>query len=87
MHISKSYELLRLLVESVKALSKSDRQERLWPSTFVSEATLASVVGGELRDALGESDVLGREPDAAVLPRALHSAGLMGVLMVTQASC
>jgi DNA-binding winged helix-turn-helix (wHTH) protein len=50
----KAYELLCVLVETrPRAVAKSELHERLWPSTFVSEATLASLVG-ELRDALGE---------------------------------
>jgi DNA-binding winged helix-turn-helix (wHTH) protein len=59
-HLSpKAYELLRVLIETrPRAIAKSELHERLWPSTFVSEATLASLVG-ELRDALGER---GREP-------------------------
>jgi len=59
-HLSpKAYDLLRVLVETrPRAIAKNELHERLWPSTFVSEATLASLVG-ELRDALGER---GREP-------------------------
>lgn len=54
-HLSpKAYDLLCVLVEArPKAIAKADLHERLWTSTFVSDATLASVVG-ELRDALGE---------------------------------
>lgn len=60
-HLSpKAFELLRLLVESrPKALSKAELHERLWPSTFVSEATLTSLVA-EVRDALGEKAGRGR---------------------------
>jgi DNA-binding winged helix-turn-helix (wHTH) protein len=65
----KAYELLWVLVEErPKALSKTELHERLWPSTFVSEATLASLVG-ELRDALGER---GRE---ARYVRTVHGFG------------
>lgn len=55
-HLSpKAFELLRVLVESrPTAMSKGELHQRLWPSTFVSEATLASLVA-ELREALGES--------------------------------
>jgi DNA-binding winged helix-turn-helix (wHTH) protein len=62
-HLSpKAYELLHLLVDTrPRALAKSEIHERLWPSTFVSEATLASLVT-ELREALGER---GREPRLA----------------------
>ena len=58
-HLSpKAYELLCVLVETrPRAIAKSELHERLWPSTFVSEATLASLVA-EVRDALG---VRGRE--------------------------
>ena len=54
-HVSpKGFELLRLLIESrPRALSKAELHERLWPATFVSEATLSSLVA-EVRDALGE---------------------------------
>jgi DNA-binding winged helix-turn-helix (wHTH) protein len=54
-HLSpKAYELLCVLVEArPRAIAKSELHERLWPSTFVSEATLASLVA-ELREALGE---------------------------------
>lgn len=48
----KAFELLGLLLESrPKAVSKAEIHDRLWPQTFVSEATLASVAS-ELRDAL-----------------------------------
>src|SRR5262245_62846970 len=54
-HLSpKAYELLRLLIDNQpRALSKAELHERLWPSTFVSESTLSSLVA-EVRDALGE---------------------------------
>jgi DNA-binding winged helix-turn-helix (wHTH) protein len=54
-HVSpKAFDLLRLLVENrPRALSKGELHERLWPATFVSEATLSSLVA-EVRDALGE---------------------------------
>ena len=38
---------------STPAISKRELHERLWPETFVSEATLSSLVA-EVRDALGE---------------------------------
>lgn len=55
-HLSpKALELLRLLVEHrPRALSKAELHERLWPSVFVSEATLSSLVA-EVRSALGEN--------------------------------
>ncbi len=54
-HLSpKGFELLRLLIENrPRALSKAELHERLWPATFVSEATLSSLVA-EVREALGE---------------------------------
>jgi DNA-binding winged helix-turn-helix (wHTH) protein len=69
-HLSpKAYELLRVLVdERPRVLAKNELHERLWPSTFVSEATLASLVG-ELREALGER---GREPG---IIRTVHGFG------------
>jgi DNA-binding winged helix-turn-helix (wHTH) protein len=55
-HLSpKAFDLLRLLIENrPRALSKGELHERLWPSTFVSEATLTSLVA-EVRAALGET--------------------------------
>jgi DNA-binding winged helix-turn-helix (wHTH) protein len=60
-HLSpKAFELLRLLIENrPRALSKGELHERLWPSTFVSEATLSSLVA-EVRAALGETAGDGR---------------------------
>src|SRR5262252_1893015 len=60
-HLSpKAYELLTVLADArPRAFSKQELRERLWPSTFVSEATLASVVA-EIRDALGERGREGR---------------------------
>ena len=50
----KAFELLCLLVEErPRAVSKTQLHHRLWPATFVSEATLSSLVA-EVRDALGE---------------------------------
>lgn len=52
-HLSpKAFELLGLLLESrPKAVAKREIHDRLWPQTFVSEATLAGVAS-ELREAL-----------------------------------
>jgi DNA-binding winged helix-turn-helix (wHTH) protein len=60
-HLSpKAFDLLTLLAEArPRAISKQELRDRLWPSTFVSEATLASVVA-EVRDALGERGREGR---------------------------
>jgi DNA-binding winged helix-turn-helix (wHTH) protein len=50
----KAFELLTILVAGrPKAISKSDLQERLWPSTFVVEKNLANLVS-EIRDAIGD---------------------------------
>jgi DNA-binding winged helix-turn-helix (wHTH) protein len=50
----KAYHLLALLVESrPRAISKSELQQSLWPSTFVGEANLTVLVA-ELRAALGD---------------------------------
>jgi DNA-binding winged helix-turn-helix (wHTH) protein len=69
-HLSpKAYELLWVLVEvRPRAMAKNELHERLWPSTFVSEATLASLIA-ELREALGER---GRE---ARFIRTVHGFG------------
>jgi DNA-binding winged helix-turn-helix (wHTH) protein len=55
-HLSpKAFELLLLLVENgSRAMSKAELHERLWPSTFVLETNLASLVA-EVRRALGDS--------------------------------
>jgi len=60
-HLSpKGFELLRLLIENrPRALSKEELHEHLWPATFVSEATLTSLVA-EVRAALGETASSGR---------------------------
>ena len=60
-HLSpKAFELLRLLLEHrPRALSKAELHDRLWPSTFVSDATVTSLVA-EVRAALGENARQGR---------------------------
>lgn len=60
-HLSpKAFDLLLLLLESrPRALSKGELHERLWPDTFVSDATVTSLVA-ELRAALGEKAQSGR---------------------------
>jgi DNA-binding winged helix-turn-helix (wHTH) protein len=52
-HLSpKAFRLLEILIENrPNALSKQDIHDLVWPKTFVSEATLASLVA-ELREAL-----------------------------------
>ena len=50
----KGLDLLKLLIdERPRALSKAELHERLWPSTFVSDGTLTSLVA-ELRGAIGD---------------------------------
>jgi DNA-binding winged helix-turn-helix (wHTH) protein len=55
-HLSpKAFQFLELLLENrPKALSKSQIHERLWPGTFVSDGTLASLLV-EVRSATGDS--------------------------------
>ena len=55
-HLSpKAFEFMcLLLINRPRALSKAELHERLWPSTFVSDAALSSLVA-EVRAALGES--------------------------------
>jgi DNA-binding winged helix-turn-helix (wHTH) protein len=54
-HVSpKAFDLLTLLVVNrPRALSKAELQQRLWPSTFVEETNLATLVA-EIRRALGD---------------------------------
>ncbi|HJT16437.1 MAG TPA: winged helix-turn-helix domain-containing protein [Thermoanaerobaculia bacterium] len=50
----KGFQLLSILIEaSPSAVSKADLHEKLWPKTFVTEASLATLVT-ELRSALGD---------------------------------
>lgn len=55
-HLSpKAFELLLTLIEfRSRAISKTELQERLWPSTFVGETNLATLVA-EIRRALNDS--------------------------------
>jgi len=51
----KAFELLStLLAERPRALSKSELLRRLWPDTFVTEASLASLIA-EVRSVLGDT--------------------------------
>lgn len=55
----KAFQLLSILTaESPRAFSKADLQQRLWPGTFVTEGSLATLVT-ELRSVLGDD---AREP-------------------------
>ena len=55
-HLSpKAFELLLMLIEQrSRAMSKVELQDRLWPSTFVGETNLATLVA-EIRRALDDS--------------------------------
>jgi DNA-binding winged helix-turn-helix (wHTH) protein len=65
----KAYALLALLVEeSPRVMPKSELHDRLWPGTFVSDATLAGLVK-ELRRALDD-----RNPRAPII-RTAHGVG------------
>jgi hypothetical protein len=51
----KAFDLLRLLIERRPAVvSKDEIQSHLWPTTFVSEANLPSLIA-EIRTALGDT--------------------------------
>jgi DNA-binding winged helix-turn-helix (wHTH) protein len=93
----KALELLLALLEArPRALTRADLHDRLWPGTFVSEASLRQVVM-ELRRALGDDPVepalvrtvrrfgyafsgAVREGDASVTPRPSGSSLLRGAL-------
>jgi DNA-binding winged helix-turn-helix (wHTH) protein len=65
----KAFELLILLIgEAPRVLAKADVHERLWPRTFVSDATLTGLVK-ELRRALDD-----RDPSAPIV-RTAHGVG------------
>lgn len=55
-HLSpKAFELLRILIQHrSRALAKAELQDLLWPSTFVGETNLATLVA-EIRRTLGDS--------------------------------
>jgi DNA-binding winged helix-turn-helix (wHTH) protein len=69
-HLSpKAFDLLTLLIEArPRALAKAELQEQLWPTTFVSETNLASLVA-EIRRALA---------DTASRPRFIRTAHRYG---------
>ena len=79
-HLSpKAFELLLTLIEHrSRAMSKAELQERLWPSTFVGEANLPTLVA-EIRRALHDS---AQEPQYV---RTLHRFGYRFVAAVDQA--
>jgi DNA-binding winged helix-turn-helix (wHTH) protein len=78
-HLSpKAFDLLLLLIEGrSRALSKTDLQDRLWPSVFVGETNLATLVA-EIRRALGES-----AQDARIV-RTVHRFGYRFVAAVDE---
>ncbi len=69
-HLSpKAHQLLRmLLLARPRAVSREDLYDELWPSTFVSETNLASIVN-EVRRALGDA------PRAPQYVRTVHAFG------------
>ncbi|HVJ26303.1 MAG TPA: FHA domain-containing protein [Vicinamibacterales bacterium] len=77
-HISpKAFELLLLLIEArSRAVSKNELQERLWPSTFVGETNLATLVA-EIRRALNDS------PHESAYVRTVHRFGYRFVAAVS----
>ena len=65
----KAFDLLGALLEArPRALSKAEIRDRLWPETFVTEATLASVVS-ELRSSLAD------DPKEPRFVRTVHGHG------------
>jgi DNA-binding winged helix-turn-helix (wHTH) protein len=65
----KAFDLLALLIgEAPRVLTKTELHERLWPGTFVSDATLVSLVK-ELRRALED-----RDPHRPII-RTVHRVG------------
>jgi len=76
-HLSpKAFELLKTLIDQrPRALSKNELHEHLWPTTFVSEANLASLIA-EIREALG---------DTARQPRFIRTAHRFGYAFSGQA--
>jgi DNA-binding winged helix-turn-helix (wHTH) protein len=78
-HLSpKAFELLTLLIaHRSRALSKAELQEQLWPSTFVGETNLATLVA-EIRRGLEES------AQAATLVRTVHRFGYRFVAEVDE---
>jgi DNA-binding winged helix-turn-helix (wHTH) protein len=69
-HLSlKAFELLSLLLHNrPAAVSKSDIQEHLWPSTFVTEGNIASLIA-KIREAIGDTG------DASHIIRTVHGFG------------
>jgi DNA-binding winged helix-turn-helix (wHTH) protein len=75
----KAFDLLALLAENApRVVSKRELHERLWPGTFVSDATLTGVVK-ELRRALED-----RSAEAPII-RTAHRVGYAFCLAIQQA--
>ena len=70
MHLTrKAFDLLTILIEHApRVVSKDELHQRLWPDTFVTDATVAGVIK-ELRRVLGDRE--GDEP----LVRTAHGVG------------
>ena len=82
MHLTrKAFDLLATLIENApRVVSKDELHRRLWPETFVTDATVAGVVK-ELRRGLAERE--GGEP----LIRTAHGVGyaFTGIIQTTDA--
>jgi DNA-binding winged helix-turn-helix (wHTH) protein len=76
----KAFDLIHLLVtEAPRVVSKRELHERLWPGSFVSDATLAGLIK-EARRALDD-----RDPEAPVI-RTAHRVGYAFCLEVAEQS-
>ena len=77
-HLSpKAFDLLRLLIEDrARAIPRTELHQRLWPSTFVLETNLASLVA-EIRRALDDS------ADDPQFVRTMHRVGYRFIGHVT----
>ena len=76
----KAFDLLLLLAQQrSRAVSKAELQERLWPSTFVGETNLATLVA-EIRRALGDT------ADEPQYVRTVHRFGYRFVADVVEAA-
>lgn len=81
-HLSpKAFDVLALLIESrPRALAKGDILEKVWPGTFVTEASLARVIT-EIRAALGD-----RARDGGGIVRTVHTHGYAFVAEIDPAA-
>jgi DNA-binding winged helix-turn-helix (wHTH) protein len=79
LHLSpKAFELLLILLQDrARAVSKAELQERLWPSTFVGETNLATLVA-EIRRTLEDS------PQDSRYVRTVHRFGYRFVADVVE---